>query len=77
MSYISYMTLLPSWTTCAGCRQDEIKGDDSDLLLGASIGSDGSVALAGTAGGQFQVIRLDADGEFVWRFKVGLDCKQF
>lgn len=71
------MVSLSLCTTCAGCRQDEIKGDDSDLLFGASIGSDGSVALAGTAGGQFQVIRLDADGEFVWRFKVWFYCNRF
>lgn len=31
---------------------------------------DGSVVMAGSAGDDFQVIRLDADGSLVWRFEV-------
>lgn len=34
------------------------------------MGQDGSVALAGSADTEFQVIKLDADGNFVRRFKV-------
>lgn len=70
--YASYCWYFPSWTTCADYEQDPIWGSDADLLVGAAIGQDGSVALAGTANNDFQVIKLDSVGTVVWRFEVRL-----
>lgn len=50
--------------------QDDTTGDEGDLLYAAVVGQDGSVVMAGVGDNEFQVIKLDADGSFVWRFQV-------
>lgn len=64
ISYTTYMRIN------ADCRQDDITGDEVDILRAGDMGQDGSVVLAGTGAYDFQVIKLDADGSFMWRFQV-------
>lgn len=72
MLYISNLIYMSSRNTCTVDRQDEVKGSDVDLLFGAAMGQDGSVALAGTSDYEFQIVKLDAEGNFLWRFEVGV-----
>lgn len=72
VAHLGYYTTLAMACipTHADYQQDDILGDENDLVYAAAIDEDGSVVMAGAGADDFQVIKLDADGSFVWRFQV-------
>lgn len=41
-----------------------------DRFDAAAIGEDGSIVLAGQSGGDFSLLKLDANGSWIWEWQV-------